>query len=274
MQKLALIIDESGAKNYSDKQEQYEGEFGIMVGFLIPYEYLEMCKDTSKSIFHEFKNNGKLHITDLEDNEQKKLRDKVYMLFKEYKVGWFYHGTFVQDFFESENKLKLSSNQKSSLHYEVFKGVFFKALDFYRMHCKDIKKIDIEIITDNLDKGIIKLFKKNLQDSIILMTKRTLSKTLHTYNKETNELISCTRTSKLEVREIEGENIQWEDIQFEIITENSNLTFIADILANSTHYYIKQEIIKNKDINLNSKIAVKNHPLKEQVMCCNTFDFK
>ena len=106
------------------------------------------------------------------------------------------------------------------------------------------------------------------------MTKRTLSKTLHTYNKETNELISCTRTSKLEVREIEGENIQWEDIQFEIITENSNLTFIADILANSTHYYIKQEIIKNKDINLNSKIAVKNHPLKEQVMCCNTFDFK
>ncbi|MDN5060007.1 hypothetical protein [Aliarcobacter butzleri] len=268
MKKLALIIDESGAKGDSNNQEQYEGEFGIMVGFLIPYEVLEQCRKQSEFIFHELQIEGKLHITDLENDEQKRIRDTIYMIFKENSIGWFYHSISVQRFFENENKYKSSSSEKSSLHYELFQGVFYKALDFYRKHDEDIKKIDIKIITDNLDTGIIKKFKRKLQDTITIMTGNSLTKEINTYNKETNTLLKATKTTQ-----VKGSMIQWEDIQFEIITENSHLTFIADILANSTHYYIKQEIIKNKDINLNSKIAIKNHPLKDYVMELNDFQF-
>ena len=51
MKTFYLIIDESGAKGYSENTEKYLQEFGVMVGFLVPSEYLMVWRSKSEKIF-------------------------------------------------------------------------------------------------------------------------------------------------------------------------------------------------------------------------------
>lgn len=44
--------------------------------------------------------------------------------------------------------------------------------------------------------------------------------------------------------------------------------FIADILANSTHFYLNKAVKENINIELNSKEAIKEHPLSNLVYGC------
>ena len=51
MKTFYLIIDESGAKGYSENTEKYLQEFGVMVGFLVPSEYLMVWRSKSEKFF-------------------------------------------------------------------------------------------------------------------------------------------------------------------------------------------------------------------------------
>lgn len=51
MKTFYLIIDESGAKGYSENTEKYLQEFGVMVGFLVPSEYLMDWRSKSEKFF-------------------------------------------------------------------------------------------------------------------------------------------------------------------------------------------------------------------------------
>ena len=57
MKTFYLIIDESGAKGYSENTEKYLQEFGVMVGFLVPSEYLMVWRSKSEKFFDKFFSN-------------------------------------------------------------------------------------------------------------------------------------------------------------------------------------------------------------------------
>ncbi len=66
MRSLTFVVDESGAKGFSNNRESVIGELGVMAGLLIPVEFLNQAEADISSIVSEFSAIGKLHITDLE----------------------------------------------------------------------------------------------------------------------------------------------------------------------------------------------------------------
>lgn len=256
MKTFYLIIDESGAKGYSKNTEKYLQEFGLMVGFLVPDEYLMSWRSNSKNFF-KINTNKKTHITSLNNKEQDNLRNILFNIFLQNGINWFYGASYVQGF----NK---GTNSKELLHAKLFSNVFMKALYSLTL-LKENGHIKIHVISDTLNDGEIKLFKREVQDLIKIMTNRNIEKNLTTYNKTSNKLIQATSVTKITKKDKDFP--EFENIEIEICTEETTLTLMADILANSVYYYLK-EYIKNTNNypRLNTKQAIQNHPLSKLVL--------
>jgi len=251
-----LIIDESGAKGYSENTENNSQEFGVMVGFLIPSKYLMDWKFKSKEIFG-INTDEKIHITSLNQAEQHKLRNTLYNIFLQSGINWFYEAIYVQGFHEG-------AYSKELLHAKLFSSVFMKAL-YNLTLLKENGSIRIHVISDPLNDGEIKLFKKEVQNLIKIITNNDIKKDLTIFNKNTNQLIKGTSVTKITKKD---KNFpEFENIQLEISTEGTALTLMADILANSVFYYLKKYIKNTKNYSrLNTKQAIENHPLSKLVL--------
>jgi len=175
MSDLLLTIDESGAKGYSDQTERQPGEVGVMVGFVIPVEETPRVKSELKLVQEGFFASGKLHITDLNKEEQEQLRAGIFDYFQQTKIPWLFEAVYVQGFFENAESIKKRSETirkerrshikvahhpyKESLHSELFLGVFGKAVAFGTEVLKE-NKFQLQVLTDPVDKKILKMFEE------------------------------------------------------------------------------------------------------------------
>lgn len=100
MEKIILVIDESGAKGYSDQQESYSGEVGVMAGFLIPDKRLKEVRKDLEDIRQRYLTNGKLHIADLDPTQQETLRKDIFKYFLNSKIHCVYEAIHVEGFFQ------------------------------------------------------------------------------------------------------------------------------------------------------------------------------
>lgn len=270
MKKLYLICDESGAKGFSDNKEQSHGEFGIFAGYLIDESKIENSKIELKVIYDKYSTgDGKIHITDLESSLQENLRTEVFDWLEKNDISCAYEAISVQGFnsaYESLNAIKevqvSSLSQKYSfsknldldrLHSELFQGLFGKAIAFFIEKYGE-ENINITVVTDKIDDKIKKEFMTKAKEIINPLLKDIKVKAFDKFKN-----IPVVKNIKFKSEQINNDNIS--KTNFEIIVEDNELTLIADIIANSLLYYIKQEIENNPDINLNSSIAIKNHPL-------------
>ncbi len=260
MVKVYLIIDESGAKGYSNNKEKIEGEFGVMAGYLIKDNNIQKVKLFFKEYFEYNTKSKKIHITDLSNNEQKNYRDKLYNLFINHKISWIYNAIYVNGFYNANENLS-----KELLHEELLKGVFTKAVSLVYDTYKD-KNIHIEVITDTIDNTTLKKFNKCLNDFISISTNKNIERIHKKPNKETQRSEEFKLTTKVKL----DPNISiFESLTYNVQCENNSLTFVADVLANTTNHYLKERVNIDKDIVLNSLDAIKNHPLSHLVYGCN-----
>lgn len=266
-----LVIDESGAKGYSDKEEKNDGEIGLMAGYLLRKESINEARKRVDDLFDSIPSNGKRHLTDLKKEQQEEARDICYGIFKYNRIPWFYNAIYSQGFYEANNNENRGSiKERELLHSKIFLGVFLKAIS-YVCHSFEIDEINLTIISDNLDKGVIKIFKKEVGDHIKIMTGKSLEKELTSFNKIENKIYSA----KMETKVIGGVVFPMlKSINFDIQCENSSVTFMADILANSALYHINKIIEKNSNFDVNSKQAISSHPLHEFVVGCHNMNDK
>lgn len=99
--KFIFICDESGAKGYADQKESYLGEVGVVAGFIIEQNSinLEITKAISNSINKLNESPvDKLHITNLSKDNQQKLRNDIFSLFKIYNIPVSYGAVYVDGF--------------------------------------------------------------------------------------------------------------------------------------------------------------------------------
>lgn len=264
MLKAVLIIDESGAKGYSKNQESNPGELGVMAGYLVPAQALEQVREIAQSFFKLEDPQGKQHITDLKETQQNQIRERIYNVFKYNKICWFYEAVSVQGFYESNNiETRGGTGEKELLHSELFKGIFSKAISRLRHDFEESeKKLNIHVITDRLDKPIIAKFKTTVKDYVNALTRQPMTYEFTNYNKDTKTVEKYSTSSVITA---EDESIYFDSIDYDIKCEDTPITFIADILANSTLYYLKKKVADDPAINLNSKQAIENHPLSHLV---------
>jgi hypothetical protein len=268
MIKVYLIIDESGAKGYSNNKEKIECEFGVMAGYLIKENAIQEVKSLSKKCFCYEDKSEKLHITDLSKDEQSINRNKLYSLCINNNLSWIYNAIYVNGFYSANENLS-----KKLLHEELFKGIFIKAVAQVYDVYKD-KEIHIEVITDTIDETTRKKFNQSLNDFISIITKKDIIKLTKKSNRETkkSELFKFVTKTELD------DNIATlNSLTYNVSCENNSLTFIADILSNTVNYYLKEKVNIVKDIKLNSYDAINQHPLSHLVYGCfindiNLFD--
>lgn len=273
--KIVLILDESGAKGYSNNAESVPGELGVMAGYLISYEQFDSIKNDLDAIRANYLVEGKVHITDLDPEQQKSLRCSIFELFIKAQIPWIYEATYVQGFYEHaeymeeihqdakqsrKSNIKVSGNKKYELlHAELFLGIFGKALAL----CEDsgLSDFDVEIITDRTDTEILRKFEQSADDILNFGQKRAHKVT--GYDPDKKQVVEGIFT--IQMVDVEGKLGDYSGITYSIRCEDNSLTLAADVLVNSVYYHLKQFQKTHVGIPLNKTEAISGHPLQSLV---------
>lgn len=274
MNSIFFIVDESGAKGYSDNKESVRGELGVMAGFLIPEDELKLIEAELDSIKNNFIINEKLHITDLPPTDQESLRKQIFEYFMNKNIRWVYEAIYVEGFYEQSesakkmaekikkgrrSKVKLSSNVKyESLHSELFCGAFGKGIAYCMENVGN--KFNLKVITDRIDNTILQLF-ISAADSLINIAPK--QDKITGYDPDTSQVVSGEVTSR--VLDTEDDISYFQGVTYTIEIDDSALTLAADVLANSVHYHLKERQKETVGQYLNTKGAIHGHVLGELV---------
>lgn len=275
METVLLVLDESGAKGYDDKQEQQQGEFGVMAGFALPESRAQIFVSGLSEIVESFRADGKLHITDLEPSQQELFRQRLFDYFSKCRAIWFYEAIYVQGFHEAHgqvkqlaeeakkarrSKVKLSLNStKKSLHGELFLGAFMSglawAMDYIGSECH------LKVVTDRVDDRILEIFKA--QADRLLMAGEPNRTEVTGFDPVKKEVVrGVVETSVVSGIDALGD---FSGITYEIECADDVLTLAADVLANSVRYHLSQIQTATPGAALNSPEAISGHPLQHLV---------
>ncbi len=274
MEEIVFVLDESGAKGYSDNTENTQGEFGAMAGYFILEKQLISVKKDLDLIRSKFFYNDKVHITDLQPEQQESLRKNIFNYFIEKNIYWTYEAIYVQGYYEHANfmnqlskkahasrqsDIKISwSESRELLHSELFQGIFAKAIAF----CLDNvgSKFKLCIITDRIDKPILKRFQQEADTFLAVGKDKTTEMT--GFDPNTGQIVKGSITTKIVSKDIFDD---FSDITYSISCEDSSLTLAADVLVNSLNYHLKSLQTKTPGVELNNEGNIQDHPLSNIV---------
>lgn len=286
MNEIVLVLDESGAKGYSDNQESYAGELGVMAGFLVPSSMLDSLHKRLETIRDQFATDGKLHITDLTPSRQGALRHAIYDCLQQANLRWVYEATYVQGYCEQNEAVNAITQQvhaarrstvkipwrahREMLHASLFAGVFGKALAY----CVDevARPCQISVVTDRTDEAILKQFREAADDLM-----NVASPLVHPgtgFDTATKQVVHGTVTTT--VHDPHGVLGDFSGISYTLKCEDSGLTLAADVLVNGLYYHLKKRPGTATGAPLHDDTAVAGHPLQGLVYGTNNgtgFDF-
>jgi hypothetical protein len=102
---IVVYCDESGAKGYSNKTETVPGELGVAAGILLRQSEVSSVQARFESVITRFRHQGgKLHITDLQADQQEELRQAVFGVLDEMKIPCLYEASYVQGIHAAHEK--------------------------------------------------------------------------------------------------------------------------------------------------------------------------
>lgn len=282
MQRVILVIDESGAKGYSDKTESSLGELGVMAGFLIPKEFKDIASNALNEIRNKYLVDRKLHITDLSPENQKNLRDEIFGHFKAHRIYWVYEAIHVEGFrnnaqmiknlldkakAERKSQIKISQNEsKDLLHSELFLGIFGKAVAFSIDQWGE--EIFLEIISDPIDAKIISAFKQKAEE--LLNVGETRKQITTGFDPNLKAVVS----GAIEMNISDGKDLlgDFSNVKYDISTEDSSLTLTADVLSNSVFHFLMSLQKTSAGEKLNHMATIEGHELSSLVYGAHSDD--
>jgi len=272
-QKVYLICDESGAKGYSDKQENYPGEIGVMAGFIVSLKKIDKIRCDLNVIKNKITVSGKLHITDLSPSEQNNLRDHVFDYIIKNNIPCVYEAIHSQGFYGhskslvnlkdeiiTHKKSKISTSthhNKSLLHQQLFQGIFGKATAFSLEYVGN--EIGIFVITDKSEETVNNKFivAANSFLDLGLASRKEVQGFDHQQKKIVEGEIHIHYTDPSGIID------DLSNFSFSLQSEDSCLTLAADIIANSLHYHFRERAKKSIGKSLNTATAIRGHPLEK-----------
>lgn len=275
MPSVTFVLDESGAKGYSDNREKCKGELGVAAGVLVPTGCLPWVTSEIDKITEKYKMYGKLHITDLSTTQQGSLRDEIFAYLASMNARWVYEAMYVEGFYSYEqfvssiqdkakesrrSSIKLSGNEKKYLlHSQLLLGAFGKAVAF----CLDYvgNEVHLNVLTDQLDAPIVKAFNENAKHLLEFGEKREHKVT--GFDTVTQKVV--TGSISTEITKGLDSLGDFSGVTFEISVSDSPLTIIADIIANSVNHHLSSLQVKSTGCHLNSLEAIAGHPLASLV---------
>ncbi len=253
-----IVLDESGAKGKSNKNEQSEGEFGIAAGFMCSVNGFKYLKEIARDIAKQAEFEGsKRHITDMKAEQICEVRESFFDFMNRFGVCWAYSAGYVNGFYEFndfERKPRL-------LHSALVVQLLIKLLSRMKARYPG-QSVRLNIITDLLQDSTVKIIKQEFDEIIELFINGKSSRPISRFNKSENKIERAV--SNLEIDPEVYRSVHIPRLVYEIRCEVSDITFMADILSNSVYRHInrKLELTTPRDFKLESKDAISGHPLE------------
>jgi hypothetical protein len=272
---MVLACDESGAKGYADRDENTPGETGVFAGILIPEEVLETASTGFDAVARRYRpNHGKLHIADLEPQDQHALREEIFSLVRQHQLPCFYEAIHVAGFqrayehmaerIEQEqaarrSSIKISSNRHkpSSMHAALFQGLYAKMLAF----CMERRRlhVSLEVRTDRVDSPLVKDFEREAAE---LLNYGAQIKRVTGFDTATQKIVE----SEIRIGDVGPEDqlpLVVQDLAIKVVDDSDGLVLGADILANSLDYHFRSRSDEHRFRDLNNPEAFSGHPLSD-----------
>ncbi|PLZ02470.1 hypothetical protein CY652_10105 [Burkholderia sp. WAC0059] len=285
MAKVFLYSDESGSKGYADRGEAYPGEVGVFAGILVPESEIGKVKPAFDSIAQKYApSSGKLHIADLDTDQQQALREELYAAIRQYWLPCFWYAIHVEGFhqFHMDQQLALQQSAAAikaargdaeprvkrgsprvdvpSMHVALFSGLYSHLVAFLLERKQN--RVDVEIRTDQVDTPIVKQFEQ--------VAKELLN--------DDPEVIKTKGFDTLTKQVVKGSittSVQWPDelkispvvkgLSIETVPDSDGLVLAADVLANSLLYLFKNRDAVELYAPLNRQTAIASHPLAQRL---------
>lgn len=267
MVKLVLLVDESGSKANSNRQENTIKEFGVMAGFIMYEDGYDFLKDFSKKIVKPLQEKyEKVHLTDFEFEDKKTTIDGFFKFFSEFKCPWIYTAIYTQGFYDHHNaNVDVDKNPPVfSMHSALFLENIIKLIAFVKDHHKnDCMNLEIKIVTDTIDVGTKKKIKQEFENikPFFLNGKK---ETINSFYNRNKEELECFVFEGM-IDEENFSKIKMDSLSLEIIVDDDT-AFMADILNYTLFKHVQGYIKGNKENNniyLNSKSVVSKFKLFE-----------
>lgn len=276
--RVMLICDESGAKGYASQKEAYQGEVGVVAGFAVGQgtQLGELKKALSQAISgFQVSKQSKFHITDLANNEQSQLRNLVFRVLKIHNVPLCYGASYVDGFnrdyeqcksryFEivkkaKSNNIGLTNNYiPPLLQGELFFIYLGKTLDFLITH--NLLVDSVAVVTDQIDVLIRKEYVKQIER--LLNNSSGGTRSLNAFDYDTK--VTSRHEIKITIQTDGPVDTHLRSMHSTIEVDDNELTLAADVLSNSVKYYLEKYGIESQFHALNTKAAIKKHPLHVQ----------
>lgn len=247
---IFFFIDESGDKGYSNSRPR-DG-LGVMAGFLIndwdlPKLKIRISEGLSTLNLNQ---SNKLHMAELDDTQKTNAINLVASLFREFRLKFIYSAIYT----ESYKDFVGSSVKKELLHSQLLQNILISALTLLTKLIEEFHvNVNLKIVSDNIDTGVLKIMEKDCEYIVNYMNnnpnKRYYSKGKYIETQVVN--------ASPDPRPKNGK------FHVEMSVENSEITFISDVLAYTTFQHLMDFMKKNEGLSLNTTKSISGHPLEE-----------
>lgn len=258
MIEVYIVLDESGAKGKSNKNEQSEGEFGVAAGFMCSANGFEYFKEVARDIAKQADFQGsKRHVADMKTEQIDEVRKRFFYFMNRFGVYWSYSASYVNGFYkfnDFEEKPRL-------LHSTLIVVLLIKLLSRVKARHPG-NPVKLNIITDLLQESTVKLIKKEFDEIIALFINGEHSRPISRFNKLDNKVEHAISSLKIDAETYKSVHIP--ELVYEITCEVTDITFMADILSNSVYRHInnKLNLTTPRSFKLESTNAISGHPLE------------
>ncbi len=279
--KVNLLIDESGRLGYSDK-ETLDDDITVVAGVIIdPYDLQKFSKVVYKILdsisLDVADSNGKIHITDLPPNKMEYLREQIFNAIETFQLPLVFTSLLSKKIHDKYSKnvkehdllvasqaikgISLNSNKTrfvESYQVQAFNYTYIKAVIFCLKNLNI--PVELEVVTDRIDEEIVRLYKEKINEFHDIGNDKPMRGSR--YIKGTGVVQKYEVTVKSAINDPMDSLIK-NSIGF-LTQEPIVHSIVADVVANSVHYYLKESIASVSNGKFDELEAIKKHPLYER----------
>lgn len=278
MKTVYFIVDESGAKGFASNVEAELGEFGIAAGYFVRESLLCRVRDDFNAIRAKVTggHEGKSHVVALTPAQQRSARSLVFDYLLDRDMYCCYEAIYVQGFHAatvrvnniSSSDVKRPPNEHYSklrpenprLISELFTHLFGKAMAYAIDNYG--QKVTLKVIVDTTDASVLNEYRKGAKQLLNVFKPKVVSRV--GWNSSSKKRIVHKAEIHTTFSAAEVEKL-FSQVEFDIVSEDSGLTFAADVLVGSIRHHLMNKVKTVGPGKLNSKHAIAGHVLAHQM---------
>lgn len=278
MKTVYFIVDESGAKGFASNVEAEPGEFGIAAGYFVREPLLCRVRDDFHAIRAKVAggHEGKSHVVALTSDQQKSARKLVFDYLVDRDMYCCYEAMYVQGLHATTVRVNSipppDVKRPPNVHYseprpdnprlisKLFSHLFGKAMayaiDTYG------RKVTLKVIVDTTDASVLNEYREGAKQLLNVFKPKMVSRVGWNSSSKTKIVHEAEIRTKFSAPEVEK---LFSQVEFDIVCEDSGLTFAADVLVGSLRHHLMNKVKVTGPGMLNSKDAIAGHVLAHQM---------